>query len=245
MAVGPHAIRCPRCGLVNTAGIASCKACGLSLGPASGGAASAAPPAIGPLLTIPTAVHTSNPTAGSPGAALPVRVSAAGGSAPASILASLLGWTTFSGVVLHVDPPYMARPEFSWPRFLVKGGLLVLFFPLILGVVVGAFVISAISSVLGFGRRGPGFISGLASQVIGFFLTSKLLGPKADVPVRDVRLRDSGGNEHLVRIRGEVTIGNVNPGDDVTVEGFNRGGTLMFWRGRNHRTNSEIRVKHR
>jgi hypothetical protein len=139
----------------------------------------------------------------------------------------------------------LVKPEFSWAGFLIKGGILVLLSPVLLGVIIAAIVVSSILSILGFGRGGPGFFSGLASQVIGFFLTSKLLGPKADLPVRDIRLRDGAGNEHLVRIRGDFIAGNVNVGDDVTVEGFNRGGTLIFWHGRNHRTRSDIRVKRR
>lgn len=245
MALAPHTIKCPRCGLVNPAGVSACMACGLPRS-ASGSAASgaASPPALGHSPPLP--VPLPSPRAGGVPSVPPlVTPPSAGGTATISTLTRLLGRTVVNGVVIHVDPLYMVRPEFNWSGFLIKSGLAVLFFPVILSVAIATFMISTILSVVGLGRGGPGFFSNLASQVTGFFLTSKLFGPKADVPVRDVRLRDGVGNDHLVRIRGDFVAGNVNIGDDVTVEGFNRGGTLMFRRGYNNRTRSEIRVKRR
>ena len=157
-------------------------------------------------------------------------------------LYGLFGGTVARGVVTHVDPVYMTRPEFRFMRLLRRLALAILLLPVILPVLVAIFAVSGLCSILGVGRDG-GFLSNVASQSVGFLLTSKLLGPKADIPVRDVRLRDSARNEHLVRVRGDFVAGNINVGDDITVEGFNRGGTLMFWRGQNHRVGSEIRVK--
>ena len=234
MAVSPT-VKCPRCGLLNSAGVTACKACGL---PRSSSSTSAS---AGHGLPASAAPHSP----GRAGSGMPgPTTSTTTAFATPSILGRLLGWTGVKGVVIHVDPPYMARPEFNWPGFLIKGGLLILFLPVILGAAIGLFAISAILSIFGLRRGGSGFFSNLASQVTGFFLTSKLLGPKADVPVHDARLRDGAGNEYLVRFRGDFVMGNVNVGDDVSVEGFNRGGTLMFQRGYNHRIHSEIRVKH-
>ena len=234
MALAPGTVKCPRCGLLNPVGVSVCKACGLPR------TASSMSPSPGHTSPTSTPAHSPSPLGGG----VLGSTSTGGILAIPSILGRLLGWTGVKGVVIHVDPPYMARPEFNWPSFLVKGGLLILFLPVILGAAIGMFAISAILSIFGLRRGGSGFFSNLASQVTGFFLTSKLLGPKADVPVHDARLRDGAGNEHLVRFRGDFVMGNVNVGDDVTVEGFNRGGTLIFHRGYNHRIHSEIRVKH-
>ena len=119
----------------------------------------------------------------------------------------------------------------------------ILLLPVILGVVIAGLIIGITFSILGIGSSK--FFSGLASQIIGFFLTGKLFGSKEQVPVRDIRLRDDSGQEHLVRIRGELFAGNISVGDEVEVEGFNRRGTLMLRRGLNKRTRAEIRVKRR
>lgn len=153
------------------------------------------------------------------------------------------GWSKLSGTVIAIDPPYMAKPEFKWPSFLIKLTIGLAIFPLIIGAIIAGVFFSLINSLFGFGRNRPGFFSSLASQVVGFFLTGKLFGPKEQVPVRDIRLRDEVGQEYLVRIRGELVAGNLNVGDEVEVEGFDRRGTLMFRRGRNKRTRAEILVK--
>jgi hypothetical protein len=153
---------------------------------------------------------------------------------------SFFGWRKLSGTVIAIDPPYMAKPEFNWASFIIKFAIGLILFPFI----IAALVFSIFwSFFFGSGRNRPGFFSSLASQVVGFFLTGKLFGPKDQVPVRDIRLRDEVGQEHLVRIRGELLAGNLNVGDEVEVEGFDRRGTLMFRRGHNKRTRAEILVK--
>jgi hypothetical protein len=81
--------------------------------------------------------------------------------------------------------------------------------------------------------------------VLSFFFSKRLHKEAADVPVRDVRLHDASGAEHLVRIKGEIMAGSVSVGDEISVTGVNRGGTLLFRQGRNKRINSEIKVKYR
>ena len=175
------------------------------------------------------------------GAQLPAATVGVAAGRSAGLL-GLLGATVVNGVATHVDPVYMSRPQFSVARSFRKWIFFVALVPLILPLFVALLVLSAGCSIFGMGRR-AGFLSNLASQVVGFALTSRLLGPKADIPVRDVRVRDTAGNEHLVRMRGDFTAGNVNVGDDVTLEGFRRRGTVVFWRGRNHRIGADIRVK--
>jgi len=154
-----------------------------------------------------------------------------------------LGLRKLAGTVIAVEPPYMAKPETDWRRILFKLAMGILLLPVILGVVISALIIGLAFSFLGIGSSK--LFSGLASQMVGYFLTGKLFGPKEQVPVRDIRLRDASEQEHLVRIRGELVAGNVNVGDEVEVEGFDRRGTLMLRRGKNLRTRSEIRVKRR
>jgi hypothetical protein len=157
-----------------------------------------------------------------------------------------LGWRKLVGTVIVSEPPYMTKPISHWAVKGIKISLLILFFPVILSVLIAAMMASFLFSFLSFGRGArPGFLSSLASQVIGFFLTGKLFGPKDQIPVRDVRIRDKNGNEHLIRIAGELITGNFNVGDEIEAQGFNRRGTLIFYKGRNYRTGSEIIVKKR
>ena len=167
----------------------------------------------------------------------------------------IFGWKTLEGQVIHVEPPYMARVEFSLGRLLLKLSLfivaLIIIGPIIIGVLMGVLLaVVIISIMLSFlfpqsSKSGPGFFSSISHQVAGFFLSKKLFGPKAESPVRDIRLRDVTGQEHLVRIRGDIVAGSVNVGDEITVEGFDHRGTLKFSRGWNKRIRSEIRVKSR
>lgn len=153
------------------------------------------------------------------------------------------------GTVVNVDPTYMSRPDFRWGFFLIKIVIFVISIfivgPIIIGIVIGLMVASAILSLLFSSRpkQGSGFLSNILSQMLSFIFTKHLIGQKEMVSVRDIRLRDYSGQEHLIRIKGKIVSGNINVGDEIEVEGFNRGGTLIFHRGWNKRIKSEIRVK--
>jgi hypothetical protein len=227
--------KCSRCGLANPMGSTHCQACGMSLSTST----KPFPPSSPPPKTVGYS-GTAGPIA-TPVRSVPVPVSVSG----------WFGWKKIEGQVIHVEPAYMARPDFNWGGFFIKlliaGFSLLIFGPIALGFIIFFFVLSLLLSIL-FPMntsRGPGFLSSVASQVVGFFLTSKLLGPKADIPVRDIRLRDKTGQEHLIRLKGDLISGNINVGDEIEVEGYDRRGTLMLKRGLNKRTRSEIRVKRR
>jgi hypothetical protein len=159
---------------------------------------------------------------------------------------AFLGSHRLEGTVIAIEPPYMAKPETNWAKTLLKLTIGIILSPFLIALAIVGVVFSTFFSIFTLGHGGrPGFISNIASQVVGFFLTGKLFGPKDQVPVRDIRLRDASGQEHLVRIRGELVAGNMNVGDKVEVEGYNRRGTLMFRRGWNKRTRSEIMIKYR
>ncbi|RJR44329.1 MAG: hypothetical protein C4567_04490 [Deltaproteobacteria bacterium] len=206
-----------------------------------------APVRIGPAPTqIPPQMPPPGITPGPPVVTKAAPTTAVGG--PGFNFWAWLGWKKIEGQVIHIDPLYMSRPEFSWGGFLLKL-LLVFLGVLILGPLVLGFVVVMVAMSLllrlffGGGGGGRGFFSSVASQVVGFFLTSKLIGPRAEIPTRDVRVREQTGQEHLVRIKGEIIAGNITVGDEVIVEGYDRQGTLMLSRGWNKRINSEIRVK--
>lgn len=153
---------------------------------------------------------------------------------------------SLSGTVLAVEPLFMARRESNWLVIVAKLALGVALLPVIIGILAALALISFVFSFLGSSGGGrPGFISNVSSQVMGFFLTRKMLGPKEQDPVRDIRLRDKSGQEHLIRIQGELISGNVSVGDEIEVEGMDRRGTLILSRGWNKRTHTEIIVKRR
>jgi hypothetical protein len=148
-----------------------------------------------------------------------------------------------NGRVIQIEPIYMAMPDARWGLFVVKlaivGGLLYYYAGLLLWSVILLAVVAWLFSKVFKG----GFLSAVAVQVTSFILTRRLVGPVANVPIRDFRLRDSNGNDTLVRMKGQLTSGGVTVGDDVVVEGWERGGMLLFRRGYNNRIRAAIRVK--
>jgi len=145
--------------------------------------------------------------------------------------------------VIQVEPIYMGTPDSRWGSFVVKmgvvGGLVYYYGALLLWLII-LFV--AVGWLLAKFVKG-GFLSAVAVQVTSFMLTRRLVGPVANVPIRDFRIRDGNGNETLVRMKGQLVSGGVTVGDDVVVEGWERGGMLLFRRGYNNRIRADIRVK--
>ncbi len=249
MAVQTTAPNCPRCGLRRHGSSLFCPACGFIYPDTRTSAhqQQSADQTIVPISPFPkpSARATDLPQHQEPLSELSSTDTNGNIKRRTSTLQRLLRWRRLTGTVIAVEPPYMAKPEMDLAKLLGKLALGILFLPVILVVGATALVISVAFSVLSFGRGGgPGLFSNIASQVFSFFLIGKLFGPRREVPVRDIRLRDTSGLENLVRIQGELRAGNLNVGDEVEVEGFDRGGTLMFRRGWNKRIHSEIVVKH-
>jgi len=139
----------------------------------------------------------------------------------------------------------MAPPDPHWERFLLKVALLgaaVYYYGSVIPVGLAALLLLCwvISKILP-----QGLLSGVAVQVISFLLTRRLIGPLATVPVRDVRLRDSSGEEHLVRLKGQLVSGSIAVGDEIVAEGWERNGMILFRRGFNKRIRAAIRIKPR
>ena len=138
---------------------------------------------------------------------------------------------------------YMATSDFKWGRFLFKlavlGAAVYYYGVVILWAFVGLVVLAwIVSKVLP-----RGLLTGVATQVISFLLTRRLVGPIANVPVRDIRVREASGQETLVRMKGQITSGSVSVGDDVLVEGWMRHGMLNSRRGFNNRIRAAIKIK--
>jgi hypothetical protein len=135
----------------------------------------------------------------------------------------------------------MANPDFHWARFFVKLAILsavVYYYGVLILLLFVVFLL-----LMWLLSKVP-FLSAIAVQVVSFVLTRRLMGPMANVPVRDIRIRDSGGQEFLVRMKGQLTSGSVSVGDDVVIEGWDRHGMLLFRRGYNKRIRTKIKVKH-
>ena len=197
-----------------------------------------------PLQSAPTAVPTAQP-------------SSQGNAARTAIIgkiATLVSrrYLTLTGVVIQIDTPQSMPATFRLGPFLIKTGIVLgiaaLFGAIALTVVAIGFLLSFLVSFV-FGSRShsshQGFFKSVLTQVTGFFLTSRLLTPKQLVPVNHIRIRDSAGVEHLIRIEGYMLTGRPSVGDDISVEGTDRAGTLDMHRGWNNRIRSEIRIKRR
>lgn len=146
-----------------------------------------------------------------------------------------LGWTEIRGTVIHVDPIYTATKPVNWARVIFTLAL----FPVALMVAAFLCAFWIVGSIMF-----PRFARSMnISNLLLLLLFQRAAGPRPQAPVRDIRIRDRAGNEHFVRIIGEIVSGSVNVGDDVTLAGFSRGGTLRVRRGINHRTRSVIKVR--
>ena len=147
---------------------------------------------------------------------------------------------SISGTVIAIDSIYMVKPK-PMP-LLLKIAIALFLLPFALGILIVVSLFSMMSSGQG-GQKG--FLSQIGSHMATIFLVDRVFGQKEQVPVRDIRLRDIGGHEHLVRVRGELIAGTVNVGDEIDVEGTDENGTLMLERGWNKRIRTEIKVKRR
>jgi hypothetical protein len=251
--------KCPRCGLQNAPGETHCAACGYQLASQTSGAQPTPLAASAPGSSQPTSKKTHISPALPP---------APGRPRSGRSLAERIGWRSVDGTVIHVNPSYFIPKPRQWTTGLVWLGVigLVLYgallkikaglnlainaLPLIIALLLLVlFVRVAISRVFGFGagRTGPsggrgGFFRNVASQFVGFFLTSRLLGQRSTIPVCDYRVRDGHGEEHLVRVEGYVRSGSMSVGDDVWVRGFDRRGTLVLRSGWNKRLRAAIKV---
>ena len=145
-----------------------------------------------------------------------------------------LGWSELRGTVIHVDPIYTVTSPINWPRVM----LALVLFPVAALVAAFLFAFWIVCSIM-FPRFSKSM--NITDLILLLFLRGRG-GSGSQAQVRDIRIRDLAGNEHFVRIIGQIKSGSVNVGDDVTLAGFCRNGTLRARRGINHRTRSIIKV---
>ena len=226
---------CLRCGLQNTPGTAHCAACGNVLDPT----AASSPPAAAVSAGVRSAAAAASAAVA---VAVPLRA-----AVPERSLAEWLGWRRLDGTVVHIGLQQMGRLQKEWWEIAWKVcviAAILLFFGL------AALAILAIVAVFSLffakkRRDRPGFLQNVAIQIASFLIVGHFFGARIPIPVRDFRVRDANGTESLVRVEGHVIQGAFACGDDVTVEGFNHGGTLVLRRGWNRRLNCAIRVQRR
>ena len=157
---------------------------------------------------------------------------------------SWLGWRKLSGVVIAVSDPYQARSESHWLVTVGKVVLGIVVIPTMLGFAIASQILAWMLPGPKWARReSPGFSNLFGKHVAYSYMSAKLFGTKEGVTVRDVRIRDANGLEHLARLRGELFAGSLSVGDEVELEGYDRHGTLMCRLGRNKRTRSKIIVR--
>jgi hypothetical protein len=71
-----------------------------------------------------------------------------------------------------------------------------------------------------------------------------LLGRKdTKLPTRYVRVKDGNGQEHMVRMKGDLVCGTVGMGDVVSFWGRHEAGTLHMNFAFNHKLNAEVRLR--
>jgi hypothetical protein len=174
----------------------------------------------------------------------------------------LWGWTwqRIEGEVIDIEPVYTERRRAGWGKMWITLGLLAAglylaycHIALLVYALISLFMLSHVLRAVGLRGNPMRCMHDLVALLIGARVGGR--GPQRgrEVPVRDVRVRVYANHgtrprearDYLVRIRGEWITGNVTKGDHIDVEGYRRGGTLMFVRGTNTTIHSAIRVRQR
>lgn len=140
------------------------------------------------------------------------------------------------GTILRVDAPYTGKRDLTIAGVVGKVLLALFVLPFLLP-------FWLLLSMFRSDAARPSFTSQVAVRVTSFWVSLKLYGDRRVVLVRDVRVRDGAGQQWLVRVTGNFVAGALSVGDDVTLEGVNRKGTIVFRRGINHTIRSAIAVK--
>lgn len=120
-----------------------------------------------------------------------------------------------TGHIVMVDGPHTESPDVDWAGLLLRGsfGLVLLPFMCWQPAIVMPFLL------YGFGQR------------------------NRTVPVRYLRVEDSAGIEHVVKMKGDPVRGILHQGDDASFWGRWDSGTLMMTRALNQKTNADVRLK--
>jgi hypothetical protein len=151
------------------------------------------------------------------------------------------------GTVISADPPYNEKPDFDFAglllRMLLIGGALMLLLPILVGTMVALIIIVILFGLLGLGALSSLFPSCMIGCLPSIFMLIFRGKTPREVPVRNFRVQDVKGTEHQIRMKGEIKRGNISPGDDVSIWGRWKSGTLFFHKAKNRRTNADIIIR--
>jgi len=169
-----------------------------------------------------------------------------------NVLSSFFGWLfnpapQLEGTVISVDPPYNEKPDFDVAGLLLRifliGGALMLLLPILAGAMVALIIIAILFGLLGLGVLSSLFPSCMIGCLPSLFMFLFRGKTTREIPVRNFRIQDVSGTEYQVRMKGEIKRGNISPGDDVSIWGRWKNGTLFFRKATNHRTNSDVIIR--
>lgn len=246
-------VRCTECGQSNSVEALNCGTCG-SLLPMFASASDADAPALVPRGKAISASQATDPQpwswlvapkdTGQPQFPL----TAPPASAPQMSKALELQGDLVGRVIL-VEPSCQEKPDFDWYRFLTKllWFLLLIASPFLLlhAILVKIGALPAILAVIGmiYLLR---FIT--PSNMFCLLQLHAILSPfrrheTEMVPVRYFRVRDDDEAEWMVRMKGNISLGNISADDLVSLWGRWRGGTLFVKHGYNHRTRSRVQLQ--
>jgi len=151
--------------------------------------------------------------------------------------------------ILAAEPVLQEQPDFDGFRFATRTIWILLFLGSPVMIVYGLFQLGGILPALlalGLLLFGLRFLS--PTNLFSLFHLAALLNPAGrrnhdPVPVRYYRVRTvHSGQEHIVRMKGRLTLGNIQPDDIVTFQGSWRGGILRAFRAFNHRSRAEVAI---
>ena len=165
----------------------------------------------------------------------------------------LWGWRQAKGEVIYVSPTYMDRSRRMEPQQLVKFGLVIigawwayLYREEIAYALVSLLIIQAILHTLRLG----GMVRGCMSFILGMLIGRRGRQPfhRKEIPTCNIRLRcyhrtQTGHRQpydYAVRLHGHAATRGVNLGDEVSVKGWARKGTLEVVRGYNKTTGEQF-----
>ncbi|MGH8546535.1 MAG: hypothetical protein ACREX3_23550 [Gammaproteobacteria bacterium] len=157
----------------------------------------------------------------------------------------------FTGTVIALDAVYYEDPDFDPARFLNRFLLLIEFLglPIVLlwyfmtyyGPL--SFVLGILAIVFFFRIFSPLHLLAM----LGIFQHLNPFRPARErseqEPVQYFRMRERSGREMIVRRKGHFRDGNIMAGDEVSIWGYLRGGTLHFLKGVSLRTGASISLR--
>ncbi|RMH78718.1 MAG: hypothetical protein D6681_19835 [Calditrichaeota bacterium] len=141
------------------------------------------------------------------------------------------------GTVLSVSETRHEPADFNTYRFFSILLILLGLLPLVLLYITFRIAFAIIFRMLGF-RPGMTFFGHFFWIMVG-----RGHSGGREEPVMNAVIRTSTGEQRTVRIKGHLVRGSLQSGDRVALNGRWDGGTLLFRRGRNLTTGSELRLR--